>query len=123
MLAVGWPPKGKAMKPHPEWRPPAARPLPVQPSIQFGMCHCHQLWHPRDAALLQPVSPLVTTFSPPTTPEPLDLLLLDPVTQEITRPSLLAAVDRTTGLILSTFLVANAKSQGLHKAWGGEQSC
>lgn len=111
------------MKPHPEWRPPAGRPLPEQPSIQFGMYRGQQSWHPRDAALFQPGGSLMTTCSPPTTPTPLDLLLLDPVSQEITRPSLLVVIDRAGRLILCTFLVANAKSQDRQRAWGGEQSC
>lgn len=110
------------MKPHPEWRPPAADPLPEQPSIQFGMCHCHQRWHPRDAAYLQPVVPLAATFTT-ISHQPLDLLLLDPVSQEITRHNLHVVIDRTSRLILSMFLVANTKSQELHSTWGGEQSC
>lgn len=43
--------------------------------------------------------------------------------RDATHHSLLVVVDRTTRLILSTFLVANAKSQELHNAREGEQSC
>ncbi|WP_146215888.1 hypothetical protein [Aquitalea magnusonii] len=110
------------MKPHPEWRGRATRPLPAQSSIQFSMCHRHQRWHPRGAAHLQPVIPLAATFT--TIPhQSLDLLLIDPVSQEITRPSLHVVIDKTSRLILSTFLVVNTKSQEQHSTWGGEQSC
>lgn len=122
MLTVIWPPKGKAMKPHPEWRTPAVCPLPVQSSTPFALACARCCWHPRDAALLQPVAPRVTTFIT-ILRQSLDLLLLDPVSQEITGPSVLVVVDRTTRLILSTFLVTNPKSQELHNAREGEQSC
>lgn len=111
------------MKPHPEWRPPAGRPLPEQPSIQLDMCHGRQHWHPRAATLLRPDFPLAATLPTHTAFVPLDLQVLDPVTQEITRPSLLVVIDRASRLILCTFLVANAKSQDRQRAWGGEQSC
>lgn len=110
------------MKPHPEWRAPAACPLPAQSSTLFALTCARRCWHPRDAELLQPVAPRLKTFIT-IFRQSLDLLLLDPESQEITRHSLIVVVDRTTRLILSTFLVANAKSQELHNAREGEQSC
>lgn len=110
------------MKPHPEWRAPAARPLPAQSSTSFALACSHSRWHPRDAALLQPVAPRLTTFIT-IFRQSLDLLLLDPVSQEITGPSVLVVVDRISRRILSTLLIISTKSQEMRSTWRGEQSC
>jgi len=110
------------MKPHPEWRAPAACPLPAQSSTPFALACARRSWHPRDAALLQPVAPRVTTFIT-IFRQSLDLLLLDPVSQEITDPSVLVVVDRISRRILSTLLIISTKSQEMRSTWRGEQSC